>query len=70
MKTPQNCRSPTLTQRFITAIKNVTEKKKKKAQKLNQIIVSKKLTTTVDGWWGVKRKKNPKEYTEQVKTKE
>ena len=56
--------------RFIT-IKNVTEKKKErkeKAQKLNQIIVSKKLTTTVDGWWGVKRKKNPKEYTEQVKT--
>ena len=34
MKTPQNCRSPTLTQRFITAIKNVTEKKKKKLKSL------------------------------------
>ena len=28
-KTPQNCKSPTQRQRFITAIKNVTEEKKK-----------------------------------------
>ena len=34
MKTPQNCRSPTQRQRFITAIKNVTEKKKKKLKSL------------------------------------
>ena len=29
-KTPQNCKSPMYRQRFITAIKTVTEKKKKK----------------------------------------
>ena len=28
-KTPQNCKSPTQRQRFITTIKNVTEGKKK-----------------------------------------
>ena len=33
-KTPQNCKSPTKWQRFITAIKNVTEEKKK-PQKFN-----------------------------------
>ena len=37
MKTPQNCKSPTYGQRFITTMKSVTEKKKgkEKPQKLN-----------------------------------
>ena len=30
-KTPQNCKSPTKRQEFITTIKNVTEKKKLKS---------------------------------------
>ena len=32
-KTPQNCKSPTERQKFITTIKNVTEGKKKKSSK-------------------------------------
>ena len=49
----------------MTTIKNVTEKKKKKAQKINWISqCRKKLVTTTEG---KKRKKNPKESTEQVK---
>ena len=40
MKTPQNCKSPTQRQRFMTTMKNVTEEKEKKAQKLNWIYQS------------------------------
>ena len=36
-KTPQNSKSPTQRQRFMTTIKNVTEEKEKKVQKLNWI---------------------------------
>jgi len=36
-KTPQNSKSPTQRQRFMTTIKNVTEEKEKNVQKLNWI---------------------------------
>ena len=63
-KTPQNCKSPIQGQRFIT-IKNVTEKKSSKASLY--FIVPMKSTATMR--WGeeTKRKKNPKESTEQLK---
>ena len=63
MKIPQNCKSPTQRQRFITTMKNEIEKGKKKGlnAQLN-FIVPIKLTTTTDRgkscWGGAE--KNPK----------
>ena len=68
MKTPQNCKSPTQRQRFITTIKNVTEKKKKKIIKSLIRFHSANKTDNYNSDGG-KKKKNPKEPTEQVKRK-
>ena len=62
---PQNFKSPTERQRFVTAIKNVTETKKK----LKSLIRSHS-GNTIDNYnrEGEKGEKNPKEPTEQVKS--
>ena len=52
----------------MTTIKNVTEDKEKiKLKSLMDFLVPMKSTTTTEGGKGEKKKKNPKESTEQVK---
>ena len=51
-KTPQNCKSPTQRQRFMTTVKSVTEKKK--GQKLIRFHNANNIDN--DGGWGGKRK--------------
>ena len=59
-KTPQNCKSPTQRQMFITTMKNVTKKKKS--------LVGFHSANKIDNYnRGGKRNKNPKFSTEQVK---
>ena len=61
-KTPQNCKSPTQRQRFVTTIKNVTEKKNLKR------LIRFHSNNKIDNYNGGGREKNPKESTEEVKT--
>ena len=53
---PQNCKSPTQRQRYITTIKNVTEKEKSSKAQLD-FIVPIKLTITTEGEKQEKKKK-------------
>ena len=66
-KTPQNCKSPTKRQEFITTIKNVTEKKKLKSL-IGFHSANKMVNYNTGGEKrGEKEKKNPKESIEHVK---
>ena len=70
-KTPQNCKSPTQRQRFITTKKNVTERKKKMLKSLIRFHGANKINNYNGGWgWrkGKNKEKNSKESIEQVKT--
>ena len=70
MKSPQNFKSPMQRQRFITPIKNVTEKKKKKKNKKLKRLIRFHSDNTINNndREGKKGKTNPKKSTEQVKT--
>ena len=65
--TPQNCKSPTQRQMFITTVKNVTEEKTKKLKSLIRFHSDNKIDNYNRGG---KRGGNPKESTGQVKTQE
>ena len=67
-KTPQNRKTPTQRQRFITTIKNVTEKEreKKKLKSLGGFHSASEIDNYNRG--GKKEKKKSKESTEQFKT--
>ena len=65
-KTPHNYKSPTQRHRFITTIKNVTEKKTKKLKSLIRFHRGNKVNNY--NRVGNKKEKNPKESIEQVKT--
>ena len=63
-KTPQNCKSPTSRQRFMTTIKNVTEEEgEKKLKNLIGFLSANEIDNYNSGGG------NPKESTEQRKNK-
>ena len=68
-KTPPKSKSPTQRQRFITIIRNVTERKRKKLKTLTGFLSANKIDNYNGGEESKskKGKKNPKESTEQVK---
>ena len=56
-KAPQNCKSPTQRQRFITAIKYVTEEKKKTLESLIRFQSANKINNYNRGGGEMKREK-------------
>ena len=68
-KTPQNCKSPTYRQRFITTIKNVTEGKKKKLKSLIRFHSANKICSYNRGWKKGEKKKEKVQKNLQNKSK-
>ena len=65
----KNCKSPSHRQRFMITIKNVTGEKNKKPKSLIVFLNGNKIDNyNRGGKKGKKRRRNPEESTEQVKT--